>query len=325
MKSLPVISVIIPIYNVEKYLKKCIDSIVYQTYEKLEIILVDDGSTDSSGEICNEYEKKDNRIIVFHKENGGLADARNYGIKRANGEYITFVDSDDFVEKNYVEELYRLIDAYKTKIAIGTMTIISNKNRNDMGKGYIEKVFSTEECLLYMLQEKGFTVSANAKIYLKDLFNDVEYPKGRLYEDNGTTYKLILKCDRIAYSCKSIYNYCLRDDSIISQKFTMKKMDYIYLTDIECENIVNKYPDLLEATEGRKAVARFSVLRQMLNSKLSKEEKEEQRQVIKYLKQHYTQLVNSNFVSKKTKISLVALMINKKILKLGAEIYEKIK
>ncbi|MCI8482540.1 MAG: glycosyltransferase family 2 protein [Clostridia bacterium] len=325
MKSLPLISVIIPIYNVERYLKRCIDSAIHQTYENIEILLVNDGSTDSSSDICNKYEKEDNRIVAFHKENGGLADARNYGIRRAKGKYVVFIDSDDVVEKDYVEELYRLIDTYKTKMAIGTMTIVNNKNRNNMGKDYVETVFTTTECLLYMLQDKGFTVSANAKIYLKTLFDDIEYPKGRLYEDNGTTYKLILKCDRIAYSCKSIYEYCLRKDSIISQKFTMKKMDYIYLTDIECENIVNKYPDLLEACEGRKAVARLSVLRQMLNSKLLKKEKEEQRQIVKYLKQHYSQLMKNNFISRKTKISLVALKINKKILKLGAKIYEKVK
>ena len=113
------ISVVVPVYNVEKYIDKCINSIINQTYKNLEIILVDDGSPDNCGNICDEYAKKDNRIIVIHKENGGLSDARNTGIEVSKGKYITFIDSDDYISDNYVSFLYNLIIEYKADISIG--------------------------------------------------------------------------------------------------------------------------------------------------------------------------------------------------------------
>ena len=118
------VSVILPVYNVEKYLIKCLDSVIRQTYQKLEIILVDDGSTDSSGKICDEYANKDGRIKVFHKKNGGLSDARNYGIERSTGEYLAFIDSDDYVDDDYIEFLMNLTESGKYKISLCSLHVV---------------------------------------------------------------------------------------------------------------------------------------------------------------------------------------------------------
>ena len=217
------ITVVVPVYNVEKYIKKCIDSIINQTYKNIEIILVNDGSTDNSGKICNDYAKKDCRIKVIHKENGGLSDARNFGIENTTGKYITFVDSDDYIEIDYVEYLYNLVVKNKVDISICSMFIDSTKKHINQGKKFKDNIFDTKKCYEYMLLEKGFTISAPAKLYLSELFRDIKYPTGMLCEDNGTTYKLIAKCDRIAYGCQSKYHYVAREDSIMRSTFNPKK------------------------------------------------------------------------------------------------------
>ncbi len=319
------ISVVVPIYNVEKYLSRCIDSIINQTYTNLEIVLVDDGSTDNCGNICDEYSKNDNRIKVIHKENGGLSDARNAGLSAIIGSYVTFIDSDDTIEKDYIKTLYELIKKYKTMMSIASYSLVNGNNITNKGLGYEETLLDTKTCLSRMLMEYGFNVSSCAKMYSTDLFENIEFPKGRLYEDNGTTYRLIMKCEKIAYSNKSIYNYIIRKNSITAARFTLKKMDYIYMTDMECNEIIKHYPDLIDVCESRMAVARFSVLRQMLNEKLKNDELVEENRIIEYLKVNYKKLMHNKSTSKKTKMSLVLLMINKNVLRIGANIYEKIK
>ena len=192
------ISVILPIYNVSDYLDRCMKSIINQTYKNIEIIMVDDGSTDNSALKCDEYKKKDDRVVVFHKENGGLSDARNYGIKRASGDYITCVDSDDFVDLDYIEYLYSLITKYNVKMSICQHRVLySNGKVKEFGKSGKE-VLSSKKCLERMLYHDVIDTSAWAKLYDRSLFSDVEYPKGKLFEDIGTTYKLMLQCNEIA-------------------------------------------------------------------------------------------------------------------------------
>lgn len=157
------------------------------------------------------------------------------------------------------------------------------------------------------------------------LFKDIQFPKGKLYEDNGTTYKLIMKCPKIVYTNQSLYNYHIRKTSITSKEFSIKKMDYIYLTEEECDVIEKKFPQLSEECRIRRAIAKFSVLRQMLNKKLNKEEKELENQIIEDLKNEYKNLKKNKYMNKKLKWSFKLLLIDKQILKLGAKIYERVK
>lgn len=325
MKEMPLISVIIPVFNVEKYLINCIESVISQTYKRIEIILVNDGSTDNSGNICDKYEKKDSRIKVIHKENGGLSDARNFGIENSNGQYITFIDSDDDIENYYIEYLYNLLLKYKTKMSIAAYTIISKDKKINIGQGYDEKLLSTEECLNRILSEKGFTISSCAKLYNKDLFNDIRFPKGKLNEDNGTTYKLILKCDEIAYGDKSIYNYYKRENSIMTSSFNIKKIDLIELTDLMCIDIISKYPKLEKVCEMRQVNARFSILRQMIGKKLDKIEKKEKQKIKKFILKKKKYILFNKEYGKRNKFALIALILGDVFFAFSWKMYSKIK
>ena len=222
----PLISVVVPIYNVEEYLDKCVESIVNQTYENLEIILVDDGSPDNSPKKCDDWAKKDKRIKVIHKENGGLSDARNAAIDIAKGEYITFIDSDDYVENDYVEFLYKNLIDNNADISMGKQYVrYPNKTINTGSEN--KYVVNAHDCFDKLLYSEDFDVSAWAKLYKLDLFKNVRYPKGRVYEDSATTYKLIDKSNVIVLNSKPVYDYIIREDSISNNSFTEKKMDMI--------------------------------------------------------------------------------------------------
>ncbi len=301
------VSVIIPVYNVEKYLDKCVSSVIGQTYTNLEIILVDDGSTDSSGKLCNKWSKCDKRIKVYHKKNGGLSDARNYGIKKSGGEYLVFIDSDDYVDERYVEYLKKLIVKYSTDLSISSYKILSKKVQ-DIGVGYKEDLLSQKDALKRLVNEEGFTVSACAKMYRKNLFDYISFPVGKLYEDNATIYKLIMKCNKIAYGNKSYYFYCLRKNSITRCEFNVKKMDAIEMTSIMCDDISKKYSDLSVNCMNKKFKTMFGVYAQMCSSKLSnnqvKKYKSDLRKEI--LHEGWTLLRNKNI----NKVNLLALLLS---------------
>lgn len=238
----PLISVIVPCYNVEEYLPKCIESILSQTYENLEILLVDDGSSDNSGRICDEYAGKDCRIRVIHKENGGLSDARNVALDVMKGEYVTFIDSDDYVEEDYVEILYRLIAEYGVQMSVvwhqtfadGTVPPVCHEP-------VLEHIFCSWEALEGMFYQRTFDTAAWAKMYHCSLFFDgTRYPEGWLYEDLPTTYRLMMKCNRIGFSnCRS-YFYRIRRTSIEGAPFRPLKYE-------SCVNIISQ----LEADKAR--------------------------------------------------------------------------
>ena len=261
------ISIIIPVYNVEKYLRRCIDSVLGQTYDKLEIILVDDGSTDNSGRICDEYREKDQRIIVIHKENGGLSEARNFGIEKRSGEYISFVDSDDWIEGDYVELLYRSIIENNADMAIAGNYIRFSHGRTITVSACGKDVLSGEQTLDALVWNKnGIDVAAWAKLYKKTLFNDVKYPVGELFEDTATTYKLIDRCERVAVCPTPVYNYVKREGSITKGNFSVKKMDLIEATRRMTNYIRIKYPKLAEGCDRRLMWAYLSTLSQLVVS-----------------------------------------------------------
>lgn len=225
--NLPLISVIVPIYKVEAYLCKCVDSLLSQTYTNLEVFLVDDGSPDNCGKICDEYATRDDRIKVIHKKNGGLSDARNVAIDVATGEWIIFVDSDDFVSNDYVETLYGLVDKYKCKVGVAWLrTFYEGSDVDTSQPTYFEKVFDKMDGIKKMFYQELFDNAAWCKIYHRSLFaSGIRYPFGLIYEDLPTTYLLFLQSDRIAFCNRKIYNYLLRKDSIEGQPFNVKKLD----------------------------------------------------------------------------------------------------
>lgn len=279
----PLISVILPIYNIKDYLAKCMDSIFAQTYQNLEIIMVDDGSTDGCDKLCDDYIARDERIRVFHKKNGGLSDARNYGIERANGEYITCIDPDDYVDKDYVEYLYKLIEKYNTKMSVCQHRVLFDSGRIDEKGRSGDVILSNKRCIERMLYHDVIDTSAWAKLYHRDLFKDVQYPFGKLFEDISTTYKLMLQCEKIAVGYESKYNYFIRGNSIVNGKFNPKKMDLLEMTDQMGRDVIAVYPELSGAVLRRRVYARFSTINQMLDVQGYQKERQD---MIRFIKEN---------------------------------------
>ena len=228
MEHNPLISVIVPIYNVEQYLHRCVDSILAQTYRNLEVILVDDGAKDTSGVICDSYAEKDSRVKVIHKENGGLSSARNAGIDIARGEFLAFVDSDDWIEPDTYAHLLERMLRFNVKLACG--------GRYDVDGGTGEKTiglcFRKEECVTgEELVRRIFTwdncdSSACDKLYHRSLFEEYRYPLGKVCEDVPVTYLIVLKAGKAVLCDKPFYNYFHRPGSISTASVSEKMFHY---------------------------------------------------------------------------------------------------
>lgn len=233
------ISIIVPVYNVEKYLARCLDSIINQTLKEIEIILVNDGSKDNSQKIIEEYAKKDERIIIINKENGGLSDARNKGLEIASGEYIAFIDSDDFVDSQMLNEMYALGKKHQAEIVFCGLVKV-----NEKGKEF--KLLPQSTQLNEKIElEKDFTFFGEMgcfacnKIYKRELFTFHRFQKGLHFEDIELIPKLILDSKIIAKTNQLFYKYFERQDSI-SQSFTKKGMDIFVSIDRVTDYFINK-------------------------------------------------------------------------------------
>lgn len=248
------ISVIIPIYNVCQYVKRCVDSVIEQTYKNLEIILVDDGSTDSSGKICDEYALKDSRVIVIHKKNGGLSDARNAALEICKGELLTFIDGDDFVSRYYIENLYEALSYASAQMsACQLLDFFEGDALPDDEKADNKKAetHSAHDYLKKMLYQDNAETTICGKLFYRSLFSDVLFPKGAMYEDIATTYKIILRCDKTVLMHNRDYYYFQRLDSIQYKSFTPEKMAAVKHMRQLCGDVLEIYPDLKKAAACR--------------------------------------------------------------------------
>lgn len=228
-KELPLVSVIVPVYNVQDYLAECINSIIRQNYTHFELLLVDDGSTDNSGMLCEQYRKKDNRIKVIHKKNGGLSDARNYGIDKALGEYLTFIDSDDYVSEIYLNALVNT--AIHNNADIVQVEFTREKNRLASKSAFGNKIYNPTEALKSMLTLQRVQVNAWAKLYHAKLFDGVRYPVGKINEDNLTTYKTLIRANKVACCSDYLYYYRVNPAGIMNSQFNEKRFDILNAPD----------------------------------------------------------------------------------------------
>ena len=217
-KSKDTISIIVPIYNVEQYLRQAVDSIRCQTYTNLEIILVDDGSPDNSGAICDEYAKADSRIKVIHKQNGGLSDARNAGIAAASGAYLGFVDSDDFIEPEMFQKLYDALVTHDAQMSVCSFRYVGGLDERNSKIDIRDEVLSGQEILLEKCMSKyawGWVCAWN-KLYRKEMFQELRYPVGKAHEDEFVLHSLLWDVPRVACISYVGYNYVQRSSSIMS-------------------------------------------------------------------------------------------------------------
>lgn len=222
------ITLIIPVYMVEPYLERCLNSIVRQTYKNLEIILVDDGSKDSCPMICDGWAEKDHRIRVIHRENGGLSAARNSGIDAAQGEYLAFVDSDDFVSEDFIEALYQACKHTGSQIAQCRYEYVDGDvMTKDKEEAAPTEVFTGKEMIKGMSWRDGaYNVVAWNKLYHKSVFEGIRYPEGRIHEDEATTHKLFYQAEKVAFVYRFLYGYYTGGTSITRDKFSLRRLDW---------------------------------------------------------------------------------------------------
>lgn len=238
------VSIIVPIYNVENYVQKCIETLKKQTYENIEIILVNDGSTDNSYSLAEEISKTDSRIKLYTKENGGVSDARNYGIKRATGEYLTLVDSDDTLDLNAIYRMVKILEKHDADMVMAEKICYTEEaGINKIDKKNYETVFNSQEALQYMLENNTIFVTGN--LYKTKLFDGIEFPYRKKYEDVATAYKLVHKASKIAYTNEEMYYYlCGRDGattSVFSEENLIDNLDAHFS---QFQFILKNYPHI---------------------------------------------------------------------------------
>ena len=239
------ISIIVPVYNQELRLDSCILSILEQTYSNLEIILVDDGSTDKSGEICDKYAESDERVVVIHTKNNGLSCARNTGLQHATGQYIAFVDSDDWIEPEMYSVLLEACVQNRVKISCcGRFDIDKNGNRTVGKHPEVKRIVSKEEMLSIIFRAKECDSAVWDKIYERSLWDEIRFPEGQYYEDVAVMYRIIDNVDKVVLISTPFYNYVHHGEGITASKSLKYAMDFCYHSYQLVSMVSKKYPSL---------------------------------------------------------------------------------
>ena len=245
MEETALISVIVPVYKVEAYLDRCVQSIVDQTYRNLEIILVDDGSPDNCGAMCDAWAEKDTRIKVIHKENGGVSSARNVGIEAANGKYVCFVDSDDWVDLRYIEILHRVADEYDADVTVCKTICFSNTDSEP--SAYLEvpavRLGDNKGVMESLVYGGGYRGAPWDKMYRKDMVCGVKFPEGYRHEDEFFAHRVALRVKRVAYVDAPLYVYCQIDGSFMHE-FTIGRLDILAAFWERMGILAQEYPEL---------------------------------------------------------------------------------
>ena len=306
------ISVIVPVYNVEKYLARCVASILAQTYENLEVILVDDGATDRSGLICDEFASKDSSVKVIHKKNGGLSSARNAGLETAAGEYIAFVDSDDWIEPDAYAHMMQLMKKHQVKLVCGGRYDVSGKT-GERKVGLCpkrEEVISGEELAGRIFLWAGCDSSACDKLYHRSLLEHFRYPEGKVCEDVPVTYKIVLQAERVAMSDRPFYNYYHRAGSIsMASAITEKTFHFSQHTEVIYPYIRDHHPAI--AAQARylrvRSLSHILLLLEQSEAEVRQQFAAEYRHDRKELKKHTLFFLKSPYFGKKEKITNLLL------------------
>ena len=304
------ISVIVPVYNVAQYLEKSIASIQQQTYQNLEIILVDDGATDESGRLCEQIAEQDERVLVYHKENEGLSQARNDGLKQAHGDYVIFIDSDDYIHPEMIASLYQqLVKEDADVSSCGVMNVYANSESPQTENQDDYFVCDTETFLReYLIGEKIPGTICN-KLIKKEIAAQLTFPKGLIYEDAYYHFDLIKVAKKYVVNTKPYYYYFHRGDSITTKPYAEKDLAYIDIYQKFYIEVVKEYPNLTEVAFFRLAYAHFFILDKMLLDDNFKEFKDYPR-IYGYLKKHAFAIFKNTIFRKGRRISALALFVN---------------
>lgn len=304
------ISVIIPVYNVEKYIKKCVQSVCHQTYTNLEILIVDDGATDSSGTLCDELAQQDARIRVFHKENGGLSSARNEGVKLAKGEYVLFVDSDDWIHEEMVHHLYTQIKQTDAEVSIcGIMNVYIAKTSPQSNKEFQTFTCDSKGFIKELMIGEKIPGSICNKLLKRSIAQQLEFPLGKIYEDAFYQYQLAQTANRYVVSSKPYYYYYHRENSITTKPYNQQVMNCIEIYEQFYTYIIENFKDLEEEAFFRLSYAYFTVYDRMLVSPQIKNIPEHS-MVYHFLRKHVGKIVRNPYFRMTRKMASLALAIH---------------
>jgi glycosyltransferase involved in cell wall biosynthesis len=305
----PKISIIVPVYKVEPYIHKCIDSILAQNLKDFELILVDDGSPDNCGNICDEYAKKDSRIKVIHKENGGQGSARNVGIDIAKGDYIGFVDSDDWIEEDMYELLYNMCVKNNCDIANCTSTI-HFKNKTVRNGSHLLTIHNRNEAMKVMLEGELYDEVVWTKLIKRSLLKDIRFPVGIIYEDTAFTYQVIHKSEKVCCIGAPKYHYVKRDNSTMDQAIKNIKIDAVLIYEDMCQFIVKNYPDLIGLVVLKLANNAMVILNLISSSNYSDTYKKDYYKVAQVLNKHFSQTIRLKNYPRNVKLLLMAAKLH---------------
>ena len=310
------ISIVVPVYNVADYLHYAIDSLLKQTYQNFEVILVNDGSTDDSPRLCEDYARKYENIHAFHKENGGLSDARNFGVAKANSDWIFFLDPDDYLEDYALELMVKIQETHQADL-ISTKVKATSKY-DDYSSHQLKQsdykslsVITKEKALELMLDDKVATVSACAKLYRKSILELVPFPVGRIYEDFYVVGEHLALAERIVISPLETYNYFRREGSIVRSTFTEKRYDFFDAVAKNEEVIKRDYiqnPELKQALQAKKLLGGFVVIGAKADSGLKDFSKDKE-----LLRIEVIELLKNSKLSWKVKLKYLIFMFSPKL------------
>lgn len=316
------VSIIIPVYNIENYLEECINSVEIQTYKNLEIILIDDGSSDKSGELCDEYAVKDDRVKVIHKKNGGLSEARNVGIETATGEYLYFLDGDDVIPTCTIEKLLNACENAGADVAFSGMKRFFDELPQLQNNENIMVVLDKTEAIRRMLLNDGCGHEACAKLYKKIIWENERFPKGKIYEDYATLYKIMSKCKKIVILQENLYWYRIRKSSIMHSGITQKNMQLLDISQEVTDYLEKNVPEVKEEARYLQMVTYLKLMKRILDNGFNSF-LEEQARIRKYV-ESCRPLLKKQFAKKKDILKAQSLLRSKHLFYMVYSLGERI-
>lgn len=306
------ISIIVPVYNVEAYLERCVESILKQTYTNFELLLINDGSTDQSGDLCDQLALRDQRIRVIHKENGGLSAARNTGIDHASSDLIGFIDSDDYIDEDMYETLYRQLRESNADLSMCGHYDVFHQIPEKQVSEIKTWNLSSEEAIKMVMEAKVLSVTAVNKLYKKELFNHLKFEVGKIAEDAFIMIRLLDQCQKVVATNEKKYYYVHRENSITTQKFSLKFLNVIEAYEQNANIIREHYPAIADVATMRLNWAYFYVLDRLLIDSDFKDKLLEDK-LIHYLKQNRLNILRDARFTNARKISFLALLFSRKL------------
>lgn len=319
----PLISVIVPVYKVEQYINRCVDSILVQSYKNLEVILVDDGSPDNCGKICDEYAAKDRRVKVIHQKNGGLSAARNAGLNIARGDYFAFVDSDDCIHREMYERLYNDIVRFNVKLAFC---------QPNMCHGEVIKVTCNQPTVckeknyvMYRSLSESIWWAAWTKLYHKSLIEYLHFPEGMTNEDYAIMIMLYDQCDKIAVNFNKLYNYCIRENSICTSSLNIRKFDQLVSAEEVLIYIKERHPEFKKFAEAILMSSCLGLLHALHKEDKKKDFTAQEKKIYQLIQKYFSTAIWNNKILTKQRILLLAARIHPTIYKRCITLYEHIK